>query len=92
MRSDTKAKAYVGIIIGFIVQLVGRGIANSSDQGAIVGSIIGLGGLLVFLWGCMNFAEVKGYSKWLGLLGLLSCIGLIVLILLPDKGQRCRRF
>ena len=32
----------------------------------------------------MNYAEGKGHSKWLGLLGLLSRLGLIVLILLPD--------
>jgi hypothetical protein len=36
----------------------------------------------------MNYAEVKGYSKWLGLVGLLSCIGLLVLVFVPDRNQQ----
>ena len=33
----------------------------------------------------MNYAAGKGHSKLLGLLGLLSCIGLLILIFLPDR-------
>ena len=33
----------------------------------------------------MSYCEGKGYSKWLGLLGLLSIIGLLVLVFLPDR-------
>ena len=46
--------------------------------GAFVGAvllIIGLG----------FYAKAKGYSALLGLLGLLSCIGLLILAVLPDK-------
>ena len=91
MREDQSAKAYVGVIIGFIVQVVGRLIANISNEGVIIGAIVGLGGVAIFVWGCVNLAAVKGYSKWLGLLGLLSCIGLVVLILLPDQSRRRAR-
>ena len=54
---------------------------------AMVGAIIALVGAVFFIWGCMNYAVGKGYSKFLGLLGLLSCIGLVVLVLLPDKNK-----
>jgi hypothetical protein len=27
----------------------------------------------------------KGYSQFLGILGFLSCIGLVILVVLPDK-------
>ena len=39
----------------------------------------------VFTWGCMNYAEGKGHSKWVGLVGLAGFIGLAVLIVLPDQ-------
>jgi hypothetical protein len=38
----------------------------------------------------MNYAEGKGHSKWLGLLGLLSCFGLIILIFLPDHHKESK--
>ena len=41
----------------------------------------------LFVWGCMNYAESKGYHKEVGLIGLLGIIGLIVLVVLPDKFQ-----
>ena len=39
----------------------------------------------MFTWGCINYAQGKGYPGALGLLGLLSCIGLIILVCLPDR-------
>ena len=41
----------------------------------------------LFVWGCMNYAESKGYHKEGGLIGLLGIIGLIILVVLPDKFQ-----
>ena len=39
----------------------------------------------LFIWGCVNYAAGKGHSKWLAALGLFSCLGLLILVLLPDK-------
>lgn len=57
-------------------------------DGQMIGMAFLLGGMIFFIWGCMNYAEGKGHSKWLGLLGLLSCPGLIVLMCLPDRHKQ----
>lgn len=58
---------------------------GSFDLMAVLGHAISFVGLIIFIWGCMSLSVEKGYSKWLGLLGLFSCIGLLVLLLLPEK-------
>ena len=50
---------------------------------AFAGSVM----LVVGLCYSGYYALAKGYSKWLGLLRLLSCIGLIVLACLPDRAK-----
>ncbi len=39
----------------------------------------------VFIWGCTNYAQAKGHSPWVGLVGLASIVGLIVLVILPEQ-------
>jgi hypothetical protein len=83
-----------GIWIGLVVQLLGRLLPKLSG-GVAVGDYvppifyIGYGvsflGVLIFVWGCMRICANKGYSAWLGLLGLLSCLGLLVVLILPEK-------
>ena len=77
----------IGIWAGFIIQVIGRiaGRSMGGELGATIGLVISLLGLVIFVWGCMRYAADKGYSKWLGLLGLLSCIGFIILLVLPEK-------
>lgn len=88
MHAEQKAKAYVLMIIGFVVLLIGRGVTKISNEGMVIGSVIGVAGLVVFVWGTMNYAETKGYSKWLGLLGVFSCIGFLIMVLIPEKRPR----
>jgi hypothetical protein len=82
---EKKINANIGIGIGVIIQpsrfiLVHKGIVSAD-----VGQLIWLIGVLCFIWGCMNYAEGKGSSKWFGLLGILSLIGLLALFFLPDQ-------
>ena len=84
MLPEKKTKTNLGVGIGIILQIAGRLLANTSQGGATLGLLLVLVGAVFFIWGCMNYAEGKGHSKWLGLIGLLSCIGLIILIVLPD--------
>jgi hypothetical protein len=45
-------------------------------------------GLSVFIWGCTQYSKAKGYSAWLGALGLLSLLGLLVLMGIPDRSEK----
>jgi len=47
----------------------------------VVGSVAGN---ILLVAGLGYYAKAKGYSALLGLLGLLSCIGLLIIALLPD--------
>ena len=49
-----------------------------------------LAGHVLFIIGLCFYAKAKGYSALLGLLGLLSCIGLLIIALLPDKTKNPR--
>lgn len=87
MLAEKKTATNIGVGVGILLQLVGASVQRTADGGtlAMIGSIIVLIGLAVFIWGCCNYAEGKGYHAALGLLGLLSCLGLIILVVLPDK-------
>jgi hypothetical protein len=85
MLAENKTKTNIGVGLGIVLQIVGRALANSGDTGLMLGAIVALVGAVFFIWGCMNYAEGKGHSKWLGLLGLLSCIGLLILVFMPDR-------
>ena len=60
------------------------------------GSLLVLTGVFVFgtiagnillIAGLGFYAKAKGYSAVLGVLGLLSCIGLLILAILPDRSK-----
>lgn len=44
-----------------------------------------IAGDVLLIVGLCFYAKAKGYSPFLGLLGLLSCLGLLILAILPDK-------
>jgi hypothetical protein len=90
MLPDKKTNTNIGIGFGILLQIAGRGLAYANEAAAIPAMVLTLLGAVFFIWGCMNYAVGKGHSKWLGLLGLLSCIGLIVLILLPDHHKQTK--
>ena len=62
--------------------------AHNMEPSAII-SLLMLAGILVgdilLIIGLCYYAKGKGYTPVLGLLGLLSCIGLLILAVLPDK-------
>lgn len=90
MIAEKQTKSNIGVGVGFVIALGGRllvGTAHQNQGLLIIGGILSLIGTVIFIWGCVNYAQGKGYSPWLGLLGLLSCLGLIVLVVLPDKNK-----
>ena len=93
MLAEKRIKTNIGIAVGILLQIGARFLfrgENASGGLAYLGFSVALVGAAFWVWGCMNYAEGKGHSKWLGLLGLLSCIGLIILVLMPDRHKEAR--
>ena len=60
------------------------GIAPSAGL-ALLLSLGAFVGVILLIIGLCFYAKAKGYSPVWGLLGLLSCIGLLILAVMPDK-------
>jgi hypothetical protein len=72
--------------IGIVLQVVGFLLVQFADpDSAFFGAPLIVISIPVFIWGCTNYAEGKGHSKWVGLVGLGGVIGLMVLMILPDQ-------
>ena len=98
-RRNTNIGVGIGVLLQvgglFIAQMPGVGERffaidilagiKGHNEFIILGLVLILVSLPPFIWGCMNYAAAKGYTKEVGLLGLLSIIGLNILVLLPDK-------
>ena len=97
MIAEKQTKSNIGFGVGLVMASFGgvaatsrgyfhiRGLIILGDALSVLGDALSVVGFGLFTWGCVNYAQGKGYSPWLGLLGLLSGIGLIVLVILPDK-------
>jgi hypothetical protein len=86
MIAEYRNKTNIGVGIGLVVSIVGRILMASGEPAvALLGLLVALAGTVVFIWGCWHYAMGKGYHGAWGLLGLLSFIGLIILVLFPDR-------
>ena len=85
MPEQLRIKANIGVGLGFVLQLAGLFLPDSSQVSIETGWALILAGLLPFVWGTMHYGQGKGYSKWFGLLGICGIVGLIVLVLLPHN-------
>lgn len=83
MLPQYKRTTNLGVGIGFVLQISGQVLSKQGIE--FIGLLLSLVGLAAFIWGCGQYAKAKGYSAWFGGLGLLSFIGLIVLVLFRDK-------
>lgn len=77
-----KTNTNIGVGVGLLISAIGGNM--NSDFGGIL-ALIGYG---MFIWGCIEYAEYKGYTWKMGLLGLLSVIGLIIMVCLPNKNKK----
>ena len=85
MPAQSQTNANNGVGLGFVLQLAGFFLPKISPISIEIGLALILGGLIAFVWGGMHYAQGKGYSKSLGLLGIVGIFGFIVLILLPHR-------
>lgn len=91
MIPEKKAKANLGIGMGFVLQVVGFALV-ASDAGPVIGLPLIAASLPLLIWGCLRYAEAKRYVKWVGLLGAAGIPGLLILIVLPAaRGQTEQR-
>ena len=58
-----------GVGIGVLLQVAGIFVGQSGSGAAILGMPLILLSFPPFIWGCSNYAEAKGYSKEVGVVG-----------------------
>jgi hypothetical protein len=79
-------KATAGILIAIIVMngaaLTVQVTAAQGGNVLAIGTLVWAAGFCVFLWGCVQIVERKGYSRWYGLFALLMGPGLIIILFL----------
>ena len=87
MLPGYSSKANIFTFAGIGVLALSGPIAKNPSGGfdPVVAAIMVSVGLIVLIWGCVNFMRSKGYSGWFGLFGLLLLPGLIILAFFPDK-------
>lgn len=90
MNVAMKKTALGALWLGFAVSAVG--FALNAVLGAVsprlaqAFALLIVFGNVIFVLGCINLARAKGQPWYVGLLGLLSCLGLAVLwFVVPDK-------
>lgn len=71
-------------LVGFVLQGVGRGLA---DGAGVLLIFVGAG---FFVAGLASYARMRGQSPAFGLLGLLSCLGFLILYFLPKQCLDCQ--
>lgn len=86
MLAEYKQKTNVGIGGGLLMQIGGNVLMGSgTGLASVMGLLLMLGGWGVFIWGTISYAKGKGHHGAWGLLGIASLLGLICLMLLPDR-------
>lgn len=84
MLAKYKAPTNGFIAAGFLFQIVGIFLSETP-----LGGVIRVAGGVLVIVGCCFYAKSKGYSATWGLLGILSIIGLLILICLKDRTVTC---
>jgi uncharacterized membrane protein len=72
------SQVLIGVLLGIMLAIVAR-FAHLD--------VLYLPSCLFWIWGCAAYAKNKGYSEWLGLLGLFALCGFVVLVSLPNRGN-----
>ncbi|MDZ7611332.1 MAG: hypothetical protein U5L10_01075 [Candidatus Moranbacteria bacterium] len=88
MLKEYKKKTNIFVGLGLVLQFSSLFLRQDGDVMSALGSLVSLGGIILFTIGCWHYAKGKGYHGAYGLLGLLfSILGLIILIAMPDKNK-----
>ena len=86
LRKTGLSLVVVGLAFSAVAPITG-GLVESAAIRKAASLCAGIG-TLFFVYGCVQIAKAKGQPWYVGLLGLLSCLGLAVLwFVVPDKRQ-----
>lgn len=80
-----QSNAEMGVLGGILLMLLGSGLSQYAREVVLLGAAVLLCGWGLMIWGAANYMKWKGYSAWLGLLGLLLLPGLIILACFPNR-------
>jgi hypothetical protein len=69
---------------GLLLQIVGQ------MMGGTTGAIVGLVGFALLVTGLTFYARMRGRSPWWGAAGIASCIGMLLLYVLPKHCHHCK--
>ena len=86
MLAEYKTQTNIGLGVGLLFQFIGN-VLIGSGSGTLptLGLLLLLTGWGIFIWGTVSYAQGKGHHGAWGILGFLSLLGLIILVLLPDR-------
>jgi hypothetical protein len=87
-KKELEKSSNIKIVIGIVGMIASRVIPLGADPAgpiAIIAIVIGLLSLIPWFWGLADYARSKGYSAVMAVLGICSIIGLLVLVVLPNK-------
>ena len=88
MLSGSKTQTNLGVGCGFGLMAIASWYLQVAEGNWVltaVGVVVGLCGDGLFIWGCTRYAVGKGYHWTFGFFGLLSILGLLILVMLRDK-------
>ena len=84
MIAEYKRKTNLFVGIGLLLQIGGALLGRHMEWA----NMLVLPGVFVYMYGLYFYAKSKGYSGWFAVFGLLNLLGLIILVLLPDKRKQ----
>jgi hypothetical protein len=86
-------KARILVLISMFTYILGIGLISAiflpdlPNLASSLRAFLQISCFVVFIWGCVELAKAKGYHPIWGMLGILQLIGLIILIVLPNKNK-----
>lgn len=88
-RIRRKLSAMNRTSLGLGVPGIGLQLAGNAMHG-VAGVVVSLLGIGLLIAGLSSYARMRGHSPWFAALGLLSCLGMLILALLPKNCFNCR--
>jgi hypothetical protein len=92
MKPHHKKKAAIGIPLGLTIFGTALFLSFQEMLPVPLRILMAVGGIGIYVWGCLALAKAKGYSSAIVLTVVLGVLfPAVVLLALPDKNRRHKR-